>query len=346
MMNEITIIKPDDFHVHLRDNEYLHTTVNHTAQRFARALVMPNLTPPVTTVEAASSYYQRILAAAPKNSNFTPLMSLYLTDTMPPDTISEAKKSGIVHACKLYPAGATTNSDAGVTDIKKIYPVLEAMQAEEMLLLIHGEVTDPAIDFFDREQVFIDTILKPLVADFPKLKLVLEHITTKNAVDFITEASENVAATITAHHLLLNRNDLFLGGLRPHNYCLPIAKRAHHQQALIEAATGNNARFFFGSDSAPHSVHNKESECGCAGIYTSHAAIELCAEVFDSNNALENLEDFCSKRGADFYKIPQNTDTITLKRQSWQAPETYDFGSEKLKPFRAKQSINWTLETP
>lgn len=344
-MNEITIIKPDDFHVHLRDNEYLHTTVAHTAQRFARALVMPNLTPPITTVDSAKCYYERIIATVPQQLNFSPLMSLYLTDTMTPKTIVEAKKQVMIHACKLYPAGATTNSDAGVTDIKKIYPVLEVMQEEGILLLIHGEVTDPSIDFFDREKVFIETILKAIIKDFPKLKIVLEHITTKDAVDFISSSPENVAGTITAHHLLLNRNDLFLFGLRPHNYCLPIVKRAHHQQALIKAATGKNSKFFFGSDSAPHSINKKESECGCAGIYTSHAAIELCAEVFDNNNTLENLEDFTSKRGADFYGLPHNKDMITLKKQSWQAPETYDFGNEKLKPFRAKQSINWKLET-
>lgn len=342
-MNEITLTKPDDFHVHLRDLEHLYTTVPHTAARFARALIMPNLSPPVVDAEHARNYQQRILANVPNSVNFTPLMSLYLTDNTTPKHIQDAAKSGIVFACKLYPAGATTNSDSGVTNLDNISETLGMMQTIGMPLLIHGEVTSPEVDIFDRERVFIETILQPLVSTFPNLRIVLEHITTKDAVDFVMAQPEHIAATITAHHLLINRNDMLVGGIKPHHYCLPVAKRNTHQKALIQAATSGSLKFFLGTDSAPHTQSNKESSCGCAGIYTAHAAIELYAHVFDQAGKLDKLENFASHFGADFYQLPRNTDTLTLKKSSWTIPEHYLFGGEPLIPFWAQHTINWQI---
>jgi len=340
-MQRITITHPDDWHLHVRDNEFLADVVPHTAAMFARAIIMPNLNPPVTNVSLALAYRERILAARPENNNFEPLMVLYLTNNTSADEIVNAVNSEYVHAVKYYPAGATTNSDAGVTDIKNAYPALEKMQELGLPLLVHGEVTDPNVDVFDREQVFIETILKPLLKEFPKLKVVLEHITTKHAVDFVTQANENIAATITAHHLLYNRNIMFKGGMNPHYYCLPILKRETHHQALIAAATSGNPKFFLGTDSAPHAQNNKETSCGCAGIYSAHAAIELYAEVFEQANALDKLEGFASFYGADFYGLPRNTNTLSLEKTDWQVPDSYGFSQEKLIPLRAGEIIHW-----
>lgn len=342
-MKKLTITRPDDWHVHLRDGEALKTTVNDIARYFGRAIVMPNLVPPVTSAKLAAEYHQRILSAKTVISNFKPLMVLYLTDQTTAQDIIEAKDSGLVFAAKLYPAGATTNSSSGVTDVANIYHVLEAMEKVDMPLLIHGEVTDNDIDIFDRERIFIETILAPLVTKFSSLKIVLEHITTKNAVDFVIQASDNVAATITAHHLLFNRNDMLVGGIRPHYYCLPILKRSIHQQALIEAATSGNAKFFLGTDSAPHAINAKESACGCAGSYTAHAAIELYTEVFEQADALDKLEAFASINGPTFYQLPINDDTITLIKSSWQVPKTMNFGSDQVVPIRAGEAIQWQL---
>lgn len=342
-INSLTIVRPDDWHVHLRDGEVLNNTVKDISRYFGRAIVMPNLVPPVTNTELAKSYYDRIMAAQPK-ANFKPLMVLYLTDSTSIQDIKEAKDSGLVFAAKLYPAGATTNSSSGVTDIAKMKDVLETMQNVGMPLLIHGEVTTDDIDIFDREQVFIDTILSPLVASYPNLKIVLEHITTKHAVDFVNSASNNVAATITVHHLLFNRNHMLVGGIRPHYFCLPILKRNLHQQALIEAATSGSAKFFLGTDSAPHAQHAKESSCGCAGSYTAHAAIELYAEVFDQENALDKLEAFASLNGPAFYQLPINEDKITLIRKPWQVPATLSFGNDVVVPIRSEDSIVWQVE--
>lgn len=342
-MNEMTITKPDDFHVHLRDHEHLYTTVPHTAARFARALVMPNLVPPVLTTTDAQAYQQRILANVPESVDFTPLMSLYLTDNTTPEHIREAKQSGMVYACKLYPAGATTNSDSGVTDLGNITQTLDCLQELGMPLLIHGEVTTKDTDIFDREQVFIERILQPLIQQFPELRIVLEHITTQDAVDFVQEQVSPIAATITAHHLLINRNDFLVGGIQPHHYCLPVAKRRSHQTALINAATSGSPKFFLGTDSAPHPRSRKESACGCAGIYTAHAAIELYAQVFDQAGKLDHLENFASHFGADFYQLPRNTDRITLKKSAWTIPEHYLFGSEPLIPFWAEHTLNWQI---
>jgi len=341
-MNTITITRPDDWHVHLRDGEALNTTVPDISRYFGRAVVMPNLVPPVTNATLANEYYERIMAASPK-SNFKPLMVLYLTDKTTVQDIEEAKNSGLVLAAKLYPAGATTNSSSGVTNIDKMAPVLEAMQKHDMLLLIHGEVTAADIDIFDREAVFIDTILKPLVAKFPDLKVILEHITTKQAVEFVESANHNVAATITAHHLLFNRNDMLVGGIRPHYFCLPILKRNIHQHALVKAATSGNAKFFLGTDSAPHPQHAKESACGCAGSYTAHAAIELYAEVFEQENALNKLELFASLNGPAFYNLPVNEDKITLTKKEWDVPATMAFGNDVVVPIRANETINWQV---
>jgi len=341
-MNEITITRPDDWHVHLRDGEVLRTVVPHTAAEFGRAIVMPNLKPPVTTAAQAAAYQARIQAAIPKGMNFEPLMTLYLTDNLAPDEIYRAKEAGVV-AAKLYPAGATTNSDAGVTNMRHIYKTLEAMQKAGMLLLVHGEVTSQDIDLFDREAVFIDTQLIPLRNDFPELKIVFEHITTKEAAEYVEGCATHTGATITAHHLLYNRNAIFTGGVRPHFYCLPVLKRETHRQALVKAATSGLPQFFLGTDSAPHAAHLKEHASGCAGCYTAHAAMPMYAEAFDQVNALDKLEGFASFYGADFYGLPRNTGTITLRRESWTPPESFAFGDAQLKPLRSGESLPWRL---
>ena len=340
-MSSITITRPDDWHLHVRDNEYLKDIVPHTADMFARAIIMPNIKPPVCTVEQALAYRERILAARPADNNFDPLMALYLTNNTSADEIVNAVNSEFVHAVKYYPAGATTNSDAGVTDIKNAYTAIAKMEELGLPLLVHGEVTDPNVDVFDREDVFIETILIPLLKDFPKLRVVLEHITTKQAAEFVASAGENIAATITPHHLLFNRNIMFKGGMNPHYYCLPILKRETHREALIAAATSGSHKFFLGTDSAPHAQDNKETSCGCAGIYSAHAAIELYAEVFDDVNALDKLEGFASFYGADFYGLPRNTDTITLEKTDWQVPDFYTFAEQKLIPIRAGEMVHW-----
>ncbi len=341
-MNEITITRPDDWHVHLRDGDVLKTVVPHTAAEFARAIVMPNLKPPVTTATQSAAYKARIQAAIPKGVNFEPLMTLYLTDNLAPDEIYRAKEAGVV-AAKLYPAGATTNSDAGVTKMRLIYKTLEAMQKAGMLLLVHGEVTSPDIDLFDREAVFIDTQLIPLRKDFPELKIVFEHITTKEATQYVESCATHTGATITAHHLLYNRNAIFTGGVRPHFYCLPVLKREKHRLALVKAATSGLPQFFLGTDSAPHAAHLKEHASGCAGCYTAHAAMPMYAEAFDQVNALDMLEGFSSFYGADFYGLPRNTSTITLRRESWTPPESFAFGDAQLKPLRSGESLPWRL---
>ncbi|MBU4519956.1 MAG: dihydroorotase [Gammaproteobacteria bacterium] len=338
----LTITRPDDWHLHVRDGEALRTVVPHTAAQFGRAIIMPNLKPPVTTAAQALAYAERIRAAVPAGMGFEPLMTLYLTDNLPADEIARAKEAGVV-AVKLYPAGATTNSDAGVTDIRKTYKTLEAMQKAGMPLLVHGEVTSPEIDLFDREAVFIEQQLKPLRRDFPELKIVMEHITTKEAAQYVAEADEFLGATLTAHHLLYNRNAIFTGGIRPHWYCLPVLKREVHRQALVAAATSGNARFFLGTDSAPHPAHLKEHATGCAGCYTAHAAIEMYAEVFDVAGALGQLEAFASFNGPAFYGLPRNSGTITLKRESWTPPESFAFGEAELKPLRSGEALPWKL---
>ena len=338
----LTITRPDDWHLHVRDGAALATVVPHTAAQFGRAVIMPNLKPPVTTAEMAQAYRERILCAVPQGVSFEPLMTLYLTDKLPPEEIVRAKAAGVV-AAKLYPAGATTNSDAGVTDLRKIYPTLDAMQRAGMLLLVHGEVTSPDIDLFDREAVFIDTQLIPLRRDFPELKIVFEHITTREAAHYVRDADQFMGATLTAHHLLYNRNALFTGGIRPHYYCLPVLKRETHRLALVEAATSGNARFFLGTDSAPHPAHLKEHASGCAGCYTAFSALELYAEAFDAVNALDKLEAFASFNGADFYRLPRNRDTVTLRRESWNLPESFAFGETDLKPLRGGEAVAWKL---
>lgn len=344
MTQQLTLTRPDDWHIHLRDGSALTRTVGDAAQQFARAIVMPNLVPPVMNTEQAQAYKERILAARPKGSQFEPLMVLYLTDNTDPAEIAIAKANGVT-ACKLYPAGATTNSASGVTDLKKIYPVLAAMQNAGMHFLLHGEVTDSAIDIFDREKVFLDRTFSQVVKDFPALNMVLEHITTADAAQFVAEAPGNVAATITAHHLLYNRNHMLAGGIRPHYYCLPILKRGTHQQALIKAATSGSPKFFLGTDSAPHAKDKKEAACGCAGSYTAYAAIELYAEAFEDAGALDKLEAFASHFGADFYGLPRNTDTITLSKQDWQVPDTLSLGDQPLVPLRAGETLRWQLQT-
>jgi dihydroorotase len=339
----ITIVKPDDWHLHLRDGEMLGTTVPHTARSFSRAIVMPNLKPPVTTVEQALAYRQRILNALPTVTNFSPLMTLYLTDNLAQEELVRLSEEPAVVAVKYYPAGATTNSDSGVSSIDRVMPSLEVMAKRGIPLLIHGEVTDGEIDIFDREQRFIDTVLAPLRAQLPELKVVLEHITTANAVEFVTEQSSNVAATITVHHLLYNRNHLLAGGVRPHFYCLPVLKRNSHQLALIEAATSGNPKFFLGTDSAPHPKGDKEAACGCAGIYTAPGALELYAEVFDQADALDRLEGFASLYGPRFYGLPVNTEKISLVRDSWQMEESFQFGSNTVIPVRAGETLHWRL---
>ncbi|MBB1276826.1 MULTISPECIES: dihydroorotase [Pseudoalteromonas] len=339
----LTITRPDDWHVHLRDGDQLKDTVRDISRYMGRAIVMPNLVPPATCTDTALSYRERIMSANPQG-NFEPLMVLYLTDKTTPDEIIKAKATGKIVAAKLYPAGATTNSDSGVTSVKNIYPVLKAMQEVGMLLLVHGEVTDSSIDIFDREKVFLDTILGDVVNDFPELKIVLEHITTKDAVEFVVNAPSNVAATITAHHLLYNRNHMLAGGIRPHYYCLPILKRNIHQQALMAAAISGNKKFFLGTDSAPHYKDKKEAACGCAGAYTAHAAIELYAEAFEDAGALDMLEGFASHFGPDFYELPRNTDTITLQRKPWKVPASYTLGDSEVVPIKAENTMDWSVE--
>jgi len=338
----LTITRPDDWHLHVRDGDALKTTVPHTAAQFGRAIIMPNLRPPVTTAAQALAYKARIQAAVPAGMTFEPLMTLYLTDNLPADEIKRAKDAGVV-AAKLYPAGATTNSDAGVTDLRKTYTTLEAMQRAGMLLLVHGEVTSPDIDLFDREAVFIDTQLIPLRRDFPELKIVFEHITTQEAAHYVRDADNFTAATVTAHHLLYNRNAIFTGGIRPHYYCLPVLKRETHRLALVHAATSGGAKFFLGTDSAPHPAHLKEHATGCAGCYTAHAAIEMYAEAFDAAGALDKLEAFASFNGADFYGLPRNQGAITLKKESWTPPESFAFGEAALKPLRSGESLPWRM---
>ena len=343
MTQQLTLIRPDDWHIHLRDGAALTRTVGDAAQQFARAIIMPNLVPPVMNAAQALEYKTRILAARPAGNQFEPLMVLYLTDNTDPAEIAIAKAAGVT-ACKLYPAGATTNSASGVTDLKKIYPVLAAMQDAGMPFLLHGEVTDSAIDIFDREKVFLDRTFSQVVKDFPALKMVLEHITTADAAQFVADAPANVAATITAHHLLYNRNHMLAGNIRPHYYCLPILKRSTHQQALIQAAISGNPKFFLGTDSAPHAKDKKEAACGCAGSYTAYAAIELYAEAFEDAGALDKLEAFASHFGADFYGLPRNTDTITLLKQDWQVPATLNLGDQPLVPLRAGETLRWQLQ--
>ncbi len=340
--SSISILRPDDWHIHLRDDAALATTVAHAARQFARAIVMPNLKPPVTTAELAQAYKARIVAAIPQGLRFEPLMTLYLTDKLAPEEIVRAKAAGVV-ACKLYPAGATTNSDHGVTDIRKIYPTLEAMQREGLLLLVHGEVTGSEVDLFDREAAFIDQHMVPLRRDFPELKIVFEHITTREAAQYVTETDRFVGATITPQHLLFNRNAIFTGGIRPHYYCLPVLKREEHRLALVQAATSGNPKFFLGTDSAPHAAQLKEHATGCAGCYSAHAAIEMYAEAFDKAGALDKLEGFASLHGADFYNLPRNSDRITLVRESWTPPESYPFGQADLKPLRSGEALPWKL---
>jgi dihydroorotase len=339
----LTLLRPDDWHLHLRDGEALAAVLPFTARQFARAVVMPNLQPPVTTVEMAAAYRQRILAALPGGLSFEPLMTLYLTDTTAGAEIRKAKASGIVIGAKLYPAGATTHSEAGVTAIEKIYPALEAMEACGLVLQVHGEVTAASVDVFDREHQFIDEVLAPVLERFPTLRVVFEHVTTQAAVEFVLEGRASLAATITPQHLLLNRNAMFAGGMRPHNYCLPVLKREHDRQALVAAATGDDPRFFLGTDSAPHARHTKENACGCAGVFSAHAAIELYAEAFEQAGRLDRLEAFASERGADFYGLPRNTGSITLVRKAWQPPAVYRFGASELVPFRAGESIAWRM---
>jgi dihydroorotase len=344
-VTELTITRPDDWHAHLRDGTALEHTCADLARYFGRVIVMPNLTPPATNVAEASAYRDRILEAmAPLPRRFEPLMTLYLTDTTDPAEIRRAAESSFVHAVKLYPAGATTNSEAGVARLEGMYDTLAAMEEADLPLLVHGEVTDHDIDIFDREKVFIDRHLTPITERFPGLRVVFEHITTRDAVEFVSAANDRVAATITAHHLLFNRNDMLAGGIRPHYFCLPILKRSVHQQALLEAATSGNPRFFLGTDSAPHTTANKESSCGCAGIYTAHAAIEFYAEVFEEMDALDALQAFASHFGPDFYGLPRNSDTITLRKDPWQIPDQLPLGSDVLTPLRAGDTVSWRVK--
>lgn len=342
-MSSLTLLRPDDWHLHVRDGGYLASVVPFTARRFARAVIMPNLQPPVTTVAHARGYRERILSAVPQGCSFEPLMTLYLTDTTPPEEITAAKASGCIVGAKLYPAGATTHSDAGVSAIEKILPVLAAMEECGLILQVHGEVTDPDVDVFDRECVFIDRVLVRVAERFPQLRIVFEHVTTREAVQFVASARAGIAATITPQHLLLNRNAIFQGGLRPHHYCLPVLKRERDRRALVEAATGEDARFFLGTDSAPHARHAKENACGCAGVFSAHAAIELYAQAFEDAGRLDRLEAFAAHRGPDFYGLPRNTTHITLIRESWTPPPIYQFGGEELVPFRAGEALAWRM---
>ncbi len=342
---ELTLARPDDWHLHVRDGDALAGVVPHTAAQFGRAIIMPNLQPPVTSVAQALAYRQRILAVLPADTAFNPLMTLYLTDNTPADEIMQAANSEHVHAVKLYPAGATTHSDAGVTDIANTHAALAAMQETGLPLLVHAEVTDGDVDVFDREAVFIERHLRPLLERFPALKLVLEHVTTEDGVNFVESTPDTVAATITAHHLLMNRNDMFNGGIRPHHYCLPVLKRERHRAALVRAATSGNRKFFLGTDSAPHARERKETACGCAGIYTAHAALELYAQAFETAGALDKLEGFASQFGADFYQLPRNTDTITLEKKDWQLPDSYPLGSSTVIPMHAGETLHWQIRT-
>ena len=340
----LKIIRPDDWHLHVRSGAALKSVIGMTAAQMGRAIIMPNLSPPVSNAAQAKQYHQEIMNALPADTRFTPLMVLYLTDNTTPKQIQTAFDGGLVVAAKLYPAGATTNSDSGVTDINNIYPSLEKMQQLGVPLLVHGEVTDAKVDIFDREAVFIEQILSKVVEDLPDLKIVFEHITTKAAVDFVLSSGNNIAATITPHHLLANRNDMLVGGIKPHYFCLPILKRRDpHQLALLKAATSGNAKFFLGTDSAPHAKEHKESDCGCAGILNAHCAIELYATVFDSQNAMDKLEGFASFFGADFYNLPRNTDTIVLKKQDWVVPSSYAFADSTIVPFMAGKMLNWKM---
>ncbi len=341
---KITLTRPDDWHLHLRDGEALASVLPHTARQFARAIVMPNLKPPVTTVEQAAAYRERILAALPAGMAFEPLMTLYLTDNTPASEVAKAAASGFVKAVKLYPAGATTNSDAGLTAIEKADDTLAEMERVGLPLLVHGEVTDPKIDLFDREKVFIDTVLEPLIRRFPKLRVVMEHITTKDAAEFVAATPANVGATITAHHLLYNRNAIFQGGVRPHWYCLPVLKRETHREALVAAAVSGNPKFFLGTDSAPHAKLTKEAACGCAGCYTAYAAIELYAEAFEAAGALDKLEAFASFHGPDWYGLPRNSEQITLVKENWTVPASYPYlASDDIVPLRAGETLTWKL---
>ncbi|MGR9115252.1 MAG: dihydroorotase [Gammaproteobacteria bacterium] len=343
-MNKLTITQPDDWHLHVRNAAILKTVLPYSAQRFARAIIMPNLKPPVTTVEQALSYRKEILAAVPAHLDFTPLMTLYLTGATTSDEVRKASESEYVHAFKLYPAGATTHSEAGVADLKTIYPVLEAMEQYDIPLLIHGEVTDNQTDIFDRERVFIEQTLNDVVATFPALRIVVEHVTTEEAVDFVMSASDRVAATITPQHLLYNRNAMLAGGIRPHYYCLPILKREQHRQALVAAATSGNPKFFLGTDSAPHLTHLKENACGCAGCFSAHAAIELYAEAFEQANALDKLEGFASFHGPDFYRLARNSKKITLIKNTWTVPTSYEVEEVTITPLRAGETITWSIQ--
>jgi len=340
---EIKLTRPDDWHLHLRDDALMQSVLPDTARQFARAIVMPNLRPPITTTEQALQYRARILAALPESEKFEPLMTIYLTDSTSADEIRATKASGVVHAVKLYPAGATTNSDAGVTDLRNCYPALEEMQRCGMPLLVHGEVTNADIDIFDREAIFIERVMQPLLKDLPNLRVIFEHITTKNAAQFVAEAADTIAATITPQHLLYNRNAMLVGGIRPHFYCLPILKREIHREALIKAVCSGSKKFFLGTDSAPHAQHTKETACGCAGCYSAHTAIELYAEAFDAAGALDKLEGFASFFGADYYGLPRNTESITLRREDWTVPSTLEFGEHRLVPLRAGGILKWKL---
>lgn len=342
-MTRLRILRPDDWHLHVRDGAQLASVLPFSARQFARAIIMPNLKPPVTTVARAAAYRDRVLAALPAGSRFEPLMTLYLTDTTSPQEIRAAKGSGFIFGAKLYPAGATTHSDAGVTAIEKIYPALEAMQDCGLVFQVHGEVTDGEVDVFDRERVFIDRVLTKVVERFQGLRIVFEHVTTREAAQFVKSARRGVGATITPQHLLLNRNAIFQGGIRPHNYCLPVLKREHDRHALIAAATGDDTRFFLGTDSAPHARHTKETSCGCAGIFSAHAALELYAEAFEQAGRLDCLQAFASERGADFYGLPRNRDHITLERAAWSPPAAYPFDKDELVPFRAGEQLAWRM---
>jgi dihydroorotase len=344
-MQTLQLTRPDDFHVHLRDGDGLNAVVPLTAAQFGRALVMPNLKPPVTTVAQANEYCKRIIAALAPGQTFSPLMSLYLTDKTSPDEIARVKDSNVVHALKYYPAGATTNSDSGVTDLKNVYGVLDAMQKNDVVLCVHGEVTHSDVDVFDREARFVDTSLQQIARDFPALKIVVEHITTSEAADFVRAAGANVAATITPQHLLYNRNAIFTDGIRPHFYCLPILKRETHRQSLVAAATSGSPKFFLGTDSAPHAKGTKENACGCAGCFTAHAAMELYAEAFEEANALDKLDDFASRFGAEFYGLPRNTQSVTLTKTNWTPPAEYAFGSDTVVALTAGRSLGWKLGT-
>ncbi|MCK5829760.1 MAG: dihydroorotase [Methylococcales bacterium] len=342
-MDKLTLIQPDDWHLHVRNGEMLKAVIAHTASQFARAIIMPNLKPPVTTVEQALNYRSDIVQALPNHTSFNPLMTLYLTDTTSKDDVKKAAVSEHIHAFKLYPAGATTNSDSGVSNPKAIYPILETMEQVDIPLLIHGEVTDNECDIFDREKIFVESSLNDIVQNFPNLRIVVEHVTTKEAVDFVLASPNKVAATITPQHLLFNRNAILAGGIRPHYYCLPIIKREHHRQALLKAATSGNPKFFLGTDSAPHLSGAKENSCGCAGCYSAYAALELYAEAFEQVNALDKLEGFASFFGADFYQLPRNTKTITLQKQNWTIPDNYIVDNETITPLKAGEVLNWKL---